>query len=113
MVDEDLDELLAELRSPDPETFEGAYACLRPIAAEIVPMLLKGLSGAADPYERGKFVELLGHSKNKTAVPALELELAHPDQDVRQWAVTALREIASPEAQVLVADYERTHPSEF
>ena len=93
--------------------YEAAYAELAAKAAKYVPNLLTALKHAQDPYTRGKIIELLGDAGSAAAVPVLAAELAHADQDVRQWAVHSLQAIGGVEAQKLIHAYRATHPDEF
>ena len=113
LTSEDLQQLLVGIRSRDPETYESAYDLLRPVARNWFRSFLRSLRTASDAFTRGKFIELLGHSRSARVVPTLAAELGNTDQNVRQWAVTALREVATPDALNLVHEYERVHPEEF
>jgi hypothetical protein len=63
LTSEDLQQLLAGIRSRDPETYESAYELLRLVVREFVPDLLAELEQAPDACTRGKFIELLGHPR--------------------------------------------------
>jgi HEAT repeat protein len=112
-VDFDFDECVTRIRSRDPLTFEVGSAELLPRVRGFVPQLLDELARTPDAYTRGKFIELLGNTQSRAAIPALGRELAHPDLNVRQWAVTALLQICQPEADALIDDYRLRHPEEF
>lgn len=109
----DLDAWIRDIKSPDGTTFEDAYHAERPKGPEVVTRLLLELRAANDGYTRGKFIELLGEMADATVVPELISELDHSDQDVRQWAVLALRTIGGAEAERVIERYEASHPGEF
>ena len=104
---------MARLRSRDALTYEAAYDEILPHVRAYVPQLLDELARTPDAFTRGKLIELLGDAQDPAAIPALGRELDHPDQNVRQWAVTALVATCRPEAAALVAAYRRRHPEEF
>ncbi len=110
---DDVDALITSIRSRDALEYEGAHLVLAPRAREVVPRLLEELQRSSDAYTRGKFVELLGESRDPSTVPDLIRELSHSDQNVRQWAVTALRMVATKEALDAADAYEAAHPAEF
>jgi HEAT repeat protein len=109
----ELQTLLKDIWSTDAETSEEAYFALAGKAHEIVPELLAELRKATDAFTRGKFIELLGDSRRPQVTLVLAAELRHEDQSVRQWAVSALREIGTPIALAFVTEYEQAHPEEF
>ena len=104
---------MRRLRSRDPLTYEVAYTEFLPHVRTFVPELLRELERTPDSYTRAKVIELLGDAQAKEAIPALAQELMHPDQNVRQWAVTSLLSIRDAEADALVEEYRRAHPAEF
>jgi HEAT repeat protein len=108
----ELDDWIASIRDSDPITFEDAYHGPRPSGAAVVPRLIHELHGSLTGYIRGKFVELLGEMGDQSVVPILIAELAHPDQNVREWAVTALTKLDYPEGLRAVRQYRDAHPEE-
>ena len=109
----DLDIWINEIKSLDAMTFEDAYHGERPSGSAVVPRLLAEMRAAPDVYTRGKFIELLGEMADRSIVPDLIPELAHPNQNVRQWAVTSLRALGGQVANLAVTEYESKHPEEF
>jgi len=109
----DLDMWIHGIKSREPLIFEAAFHGPRPTGPEVVPRLLAEMQRATDTYTRGKLIELLGGIGATDAVPKLVGELSHSDQDVRQWAVTALRTIGGDVAIRAVEQYEREHHEEF
>jgi HEAT repeat protein len=71
------------------------------------------MRAADDGYTRGKFIELLGEMGDTAVVADLIAELTHSDQNVREWAVTALRTIGGEAAERAIQQYEATQPEEF
>jgi HEAT repeat protein len=109
----DISECLQRICSKDGLTFEDAFDELCPIASQYLPELINTLACSADPYTRGKIIELLGYTHSESAVPTILGELEHPDQNVRQWAYLALGEINTPISCEHAANYKSSHPSEF
>ena len=101
------------IRSKDALTYEEGYLLLVDKASLYVDELIALVKGEDDPYTRGKFVELLGETRSPKALSALAEELNHPDQNVRQWAVTGLNKLDLIEADELVKGYEKSHPDEY
>jgi hypothetical protein len=112
-VEFDFRSCLRRLYSRDPVTYEGAYLEILPRVRQYVPELIAELGHVQDAYTRGKLIELLGDAQDPCALPALARELEHSDQNVRQWAVTALTALCRPEADELVVTYRSRHPEEF
>jgi HEAT repeat protein len=110
---DDLDVLIHEVRSLDPLVYEGAYLRLLPHARGLAARLVQELASSLDPLTRGKLIELLGESRDPAVVPCLVQELVHQDQNVRQWAVTALVRIGTPESLSAAEGYRSSHPAEF
>jgi hypothetical protein len=109
----DLETWISEIKSRNAVIFEKAYHGERPSGAAVVPRLLAEMRATPDAFTRGKFIELLAEMADASIVPDLLPELAHPHQDVRQWAVTSLRALGGEVADRAVAEYEREHPNEF
>jgi HEAT repeat protein len=109
----DLEAWIRDIKSHDPLKFEGAYHDERPRGPAVVLRLIREMQTASHGYTRGKFIELLGELGDTSAIPSLIAELRHSDQNVRQWAVTALRQLGGTAAEEAIRDYERTHPDEF
>ena len=93
--------------------FEDAYEGPRPTGPDIIPRLVAELHAAEDGYTRGKFIELLGEMGDTSVAPELIAELEHPDQAVRNWAVTALDMIGGETASQASAQYKADHADEF
>jgi HEAT repeat protein len=106
----ELDRWIAEIKSPNQVTFEEAYHDTRPTGSLVIPRLVAEMHGASDTYTRGKFIELLGEMGDDTVVPHLLTELSHPDQTIRDWAVTALRAIGGESAERAIREYGAANP---
>jgi HEAT repeat protein len=79
----------------------------------VIQRLVSEMRAASDGSMRGKFIELIGDMGDQSIVPQILPELSHADQNVRQWAVTALRTLGGPEAERAIQTYETAHPGEF
>lgn len=108
----ELDDWIAQLCDDDPMAYEDAYFRPRPSGANVVPRLIQELRASSDSYTRGKFVELLGEMGDQTVVPVLIAELAHPDSNVREWAITALTELGAPDGIRAVKEYRDANPDD-
>jgi HEAT repeat protein len=109
----DIDEWISAIKSSDPLTFEGAYHDRRPNGPGVVQRLISEMRTANDGYTRAKFIELIGEMGDESIVPQILPELTHVDQNVRQWAITALRALGGAEAERAIRTYEAAHPEEF
>lgn len=94
-------------------TFENGYNvlrfhCLEDYLDDLIELMLK----ETDPKIRGRFVELVGDSKNPKAIPYLEKELRHPDGEVRSWAYGRLQFFEHPDAERIAAEFRRSNPHE-
>jgi HEAT repeat protein len=107
------DDIIDMIKCRDAVTYENGYELIQPIVHLHVPQLLQLLSESDDGYTRGKFIELLGEAKDKKAISVLVGELKHPDQNVRQWAVSSLMKIGGPKAWLKVTLYKLLHRKEF
>ncbi len=87
-------------------TFEGAYWGPRPSTSEAVPALIALLEVYHDTYTRGKIIELLGESEDKSVIPVLEVELKNSDEGIRSWAKRAIDDLEKGERWQ--QDYEST-----
>jgi hypothetical protein len=67
----ELSDWLKDILSRDAMTFENAYHGPRPPASIAVPQILSLLEKHNDDYTRGKLIELLGESNDKTLIPIL------------------------------------------
>lgn len=98
------------IRDPDALLFETGFWWLVDRAPEHTAELIALVRGEADPFTRGKFVELLGATHAPEALPVLAAELEHPDPHVREWALLALDDLGVPGAAELAAAYRQAHP---
>jgi len=114
--------------TPDPPSFEEAVALLRSASSleyeegyhalqgsflvENLDKIIHLMTEEVDPEIRGRFVELLGDSKQARVLYLLELELSHPHQCVRHWALHALTYLGLPEAEELVQTHLRKRPGD-
>jgi HEAT repeat protein len=108
-----IDDIINMIKSRDAVTYENGYELIQPIVHLHVPQLIQLLSESNDGYTRGKFIELLGEAKDKKAISVLVGELKHPDQNVRQWALTSLTKIGGLTAWLKVTQYKLLHRKEF
>ncbi|MBL9200844.1 MAG: HEAT repeat domain-containing protein [Opitutaceae bacterium] len=90
MSGQNVDAWLSRILSKDAMTFEDAYWGERPPPEAAVPKILESLKTTFDPYTRGKLVELLGESGDKSVLPILEKEMRSPDQAIREWACASI-----------------------
>jgi hypothetical protein len=72
---------------------EDAYFGLRPRVGEFVEPLLAELDVEDDPHMRAWILELLGDAKDVRAFPVFVQNLFSPDEQVRRWAKSGLREL--------------------
>jgi hypothetical protein len=103
---------IAMLRSRDPLTYEDGYHWLQSRLGEHLDDLIALTLQETDPAMRGKFVELLGDSKDPRALPHLQRELTHPERGVRMWAYQGLLYFESDEAARLAEAFARDNPHE-
>jgi HEAT repeat protein len=109
----DIEGWIARIRSRDAMTFEDAFWGPRPTGPAVVPRLIAELQRATDSYTRAKLVELLGEMGDISAVPVLVAELAHPENEIRVWAVQALELLGFPDGLRAAQAYRQSHPEEF
>ena len=81
----------------DAMTFEDAYWGERPPANKVVPIIIEKLKTVLDPYTRGKLIELLGESEDKSVLTILENELKNEDEFMRNWAKGSIRDLENGE----------------
>ncbi|MFT2090086.1 hypothetical protein [Paraglaciecola sp. 2405UD69-4] len=81
---------LNDIVDEDATAFEDAYWGQRPSARDTIPEIIKLLNIHSEPYTKGKLIELLGESEDKSVVPYLEKELDSVYEEVRNWAKLAI-----------------------
>ena len=100
------------LRSNDPMTYEDGYHWLQGYLDEYIDELIELMLNEEDPEMRGKFVELLGDSRNAKVIPFLEGELKSLHKEVRSWAYSSLCYFENQDAEKLAEKFRREHPDE-
>lgn len=71
-------------------TYEDGYGWLQGYLDSHFEHLVTLMQKESDFDMRARFVELLGDSKRKEAIPILEQELESPSREVRSWAYSSL-----------------------
>jgi len=98
--------LLSVLANQHPDAFEGsATAALR---ERLLPHLLRGLDDPQTGY-RIRFIELLGHLRERSVVPRLIGFVAGDDLTAAQFAAEALGRIGDHEAVPVLIEAIRRH----
>ena len=106
------DKYLVDLASDDYEDAADAIAGLVSRGGNVVPRLLKRLSGRQDPRFRWRTAEVLGRIGDGRAVDPLIEALQDDDSGVREAAATALAKIGDPKAvQPLTEALEDEEPA--
>ena len=100
------------LRSADHMTYEDGYHWLQGYLDKYFDELIQLMLNEENPDMRGKFVELVGDSKNPKALPFLEAELKNPHREVRSWAYNSLCYFENSEAEKLAAKFKEENPNE-
>ncbi len=107
------DEWIARIKSRDPMVYEDAFHEQWPHGPEFIARLIVEMRLADDSYTRGKLIELLGEAGDQTVVPELARELEHPDWNIRQWALHALRRIGGREASKFIEQHRLQLPKDL
>ena len=105
-------ECIRMLRSDDPMTFEEGYHWIQYHFEAHLDELIEFMRNEQDARMRGRFVELLGDSKDLKVLPYLERELEHQDREVRSWAYHALTYFGDALAVQIAQKYKNEHPNE-
>lgn len=88
------DQLVAELRSPDPKSRRSAADDLRTDAGvppQAIPALLEAARVEKDPPALGAILITLGSSGHPDAKPLIDAQIPTSDPDMRRWAGRALK----------------------
>jgi hypothetical protein len=88
------DQLVAELRSPDPKSRRAAADDLRMDAGvppQAIPALLESARAERDPPALGAMLITLGASGHPDAKPLIDAQIPTMDPDMRRWAGRALK----------------------
>ena len=100
------------LRSSNSVTYEEGYLAIQAYLGKHLDEIVVSLRNESDVNMRGRFVELIGDSKNPKMISLLREELAYPNQEVRMWAYNALENMEHPEADAILKEFVRLHPTE-
>lgn len=87
-------ELVGELRSPDPAARRSAADDLRTetgVPPEAIPALLEAARAEKDPPALGAMLITLGDSGHPDAKPLIDAQIPSNDRDMRRWAGRALK----------------------
>jgi hypothetical protein len=98
------------LRSLNGQLYEDGYQWLIGYVDQNLDELIKLLRHEQDPTMRGRFVEIVGHSKNSKVLSLLQEELKSPHMEVRKWAYSSLQMF--PDTTKLLRQFALDHPDE-
>lgn len=87
------------MRKHDPQSQEGGFGMLEPIAAEVLPQLIAEFEAESDHGLRCWLLELIGHAQSPNALPILSRELSNDDDSLRDWARRGLERLNTSEAK--------------
>ena len=108
----EFNECIEMLRSANPMTYEDGYHWLQGYLDKYIDELIQLMLNEEKSEMRGKFVELVGNSKNPKVIPFLEAELRNPHREVRSWAYSSLRYFENPQAEKLAEKFKEENPNE-
>lgn len=101
------------IRSGNGAVHEDGFWWLLERAPAHVDELLAAAAAEADDFARVSFIELLGATRSREAVPLLRRMLSHPHRDTRVFSVYALEELGLPETLEAAQAHRRAHPGDF
>ena len=93
-------------------TYEAAFHEPWPNDSDFLMTISSEMRSAKDSYTKGKFIEILGIFGSAAAIPIINDELADPDQNIRTWAITALKSIGGKESESVVRLHCLHHPDD-
>ena len=105
-------ECVEMIRSKDSMTYEDGYHWLQGHLDNHLDDLILLMQRENDPSMRGRFLELIGDSKNPTVIPVLEVELRNESSEVRSWAYSSLCYFENPVAESLAMKFRAENPDE-
>ena len=105
-------ESIEMLRSRDPMVYEDGFHWLIGHCDAYIDELIELMVAEAKPSIRGKFVEVIGHSRNEKVIPFLEEELKHENSEVRSWAYSALCYFENITAEKIALEFKKNNPNE-
>lgn len=96
-------EAMQLMRRGDPQRREDGFHQLLPHAADYLDELLAQFEQESDDHGlRCWLLELIGAARSPAALPVLSAQLASNDEALRDWAVTGLEKLNTPEARTLL-----------
>ena len=90
------------MRRHDPQAREDGFAMLHPHAREHLPELIAEFEHEQEHGLRCWLLELIGSARDERALPLLAEQLNSPDESLRSWAFTGLRELGTRQARQLL-----------
>jgi len=87
-------EVVADLRNPDPDKRQNAADDLRTdqgVPAEAIPHLLQAIQTEQNPKAYGAMLITLGRSGVAEAKPLIDARIPDMDRDMRRWVSRALK----------------------
>lgn len=106
------DRLIEQFCSDDDGEYENAYLALVDNVDAYNDEILARMLAEEDPVLRGKFLEILGNTKNADLIPIFAQELKSPHDEVRMWAFFQLNRIDDDQARELLQDYISANPDD-
>ena len=96
-------EAMRLMRSHDPQSREYGFYQLLPHAADHLDELVMQFEQETDDHGlRCWLLELIGAARSPAALPVLSAQLVSNDESLRNWAVTGLKKLDTPEARTLL-----------
>ena len=105
-------ESIEMLRSKDSMTYEDGFYWLIGHCDTYIDELIKLMIAEGKSSMRGKFVEIIGHSRNEKVIPVLKEELKHEHSEVRAWAYSALYHFENAIAEKIALEFKKSNPNE-
>jgi hypothetical protein len=90
------------MRKHDPQFQEDGFGMLVPIAADVLPQLIKQFDAESDHGLRCWLLELIGTARSEDALPVLSRELRNEDESIRDWARRGLEQLNTKEARTIL-----------
>ena len=96
-------EAMRLMRSRDPQCQEDGFHQLLPHAADHLDELIAQFEQEQDDHGlRCWLLELIGAARSPAALPVFSAQLVSNDESLRNWAVTGLKKLDTPEARTLL-----------
>ncbi|QDU12305.1 hypothetical protein CA11_00820 [Gimesia maris] len=96
------DKCMKMMRSHDPQTQESGFHWLAPHANEYISELIEEFEGEDDLGLQCWLIELIGAAKSPNAFSFLSTQLRSNNWQIRQWAISGLKELDTKEARTLL-----------